>query len=62
MFKIFPSRLVFQAFALICMECETKLVLMFASLLAKILHSLGIVELEAAQDKQEIWKSLTNLM
>lgn len=51
-----------QAFALICIESETKLALMFASLLAKILHSLGVVEQEGAQEKYEVWKSLTTLM
>jgi len=51
-----------QAFALICIESETKLALMFASLLAKVVHSLGIVEQDCALEKQEIWKSLTKLM
>ena len=47
---------------MICIESETKLALMFASLLAKILHSLGVVEQEGAQEKYEVWKSLTKLM
>jgi len=51
-----------QAFALLCIESETKLTLMFASLLAAILHSLGVVEQQGAEDKTEVWRSLAVLM
>ena len=53
--------LYFQAFSLLCLHSEGKLILRFASVFLKILASLADIQLNSSSHQHEIWKNLNQI-